>query len=415
MRPDASPGVTPPALSATAKPGGTLRAPTLPPSATTTSPPSTTTATTTPASRCTTAADHAHRSAARATSSRQWRRSSLPEPTKVVMTLKPGMVFQNKAPVNGRAVKASDIVNYQNYVKGLPERGEQRSSSAPSSTAIEAPDDNTVDLQPQGRRRRTSSPRPTSPTRRRSRSSPRRCDAIEQTPAVGSGPFELVDHTFGRSTSTRSSRSSAKPRRACPTSPAETYSLTDPVAQEAAFRSGQITEWPPAASVDRPPAGRAGQDQVREPHAPAPGQSTMNAMMNAQLGWPAPLARHPLSVRRSTASRTSSSTSTLPWPARLVNPPANPGQPGDPPAYDGRGREVLQGRCRCGQAVAECDELRLESGVRGRMLQQPQLTPPWRKSGSSSWARRHQTAPGAMPLAEILPNYMQTGASSTSG
>ena len=43
----------------------------------------------------------------------------LPEPTRVVITLKPNMVFHDKAPVSGRKVLSSDIVATQNFVRTL--------------------------------------------------------------------------------------------------------------------------------------------------------------------------------------------------------------------------------------------------------------------------------------------------------
>jgi ABC-type transport system substrate-binding protein len=68
----------------------------------------------------------------------------------------------------------------------------------------------------------------------------------------------------------------------------ETYSITDTVAQEAAFRSGQINEWlPQASTVDRLVAEL---DKTKYSNQPflATGQVGMNAMMNAQQGGPRP-------------------------------------------------------------------------------------------------------------------------------
>ena len=70
-----------------------------------------------------------------ATSSRRWRSIEVADPTSVVMTLKPDMVYQNKAPVNGREVVAGDIVATQEYVSQACRTRRTANSSAHSSTA----------------------------------------------------------------------------------------------------------------------------------------------------------------------------------------------------------------------------------------------------------------------------------------
>ncbi len=63
--------------------------------------------------------------------------------TRIVMKLKPGLVFQNLAPVNGRAVKASDIVAGQEYVKALP-NAENSGFQRTYLDKVEATDDRTI-------------------------------------------------------------------------------------------------------------------------------------------------------------------------------------------------------------------------------------------------------------------------------
>ena len=64
-------------------------------------------------------------------------------PTRIVMKLKQGLVYQNKAPANGRPVKASDIVATQNYVKTLA-NAYDRAWQVDYIQSVEAPDDRTV-------------------------------------------------------------------------------------------------------------------------------------------------------------------------------------------------------------------------------------------------------------------------------
>ncbi|MGE0057657.1 MAG: ABC transporter substrate-binding protein [Dehalococcoidia bacterium] len=212
----------------------------------------------------------------------------LAEPTKVVMTLKPGMVYQNKAPVNGRAVKASDIVNYQNYVKALP-NAENALFQRTFLDRVEAPDDNTVIYYLKSPSAYLfSSTYLANPTAQPI--VPKEVvDAIEQTPAVGSGPFELVEHTFGQKYVYKKFEQFREAKRGMPYfTNRESYSLTDAVAQEAAFRSGQITEWQPTGTlVDRLLNELDKTKYANTPYL-AYSQVGMNSMMNAQLGGPRP-------------------------------------------------------------------------------------------------------------------------------
>ncbi|MGE3985761.1 MAG: ABC transporter substrate-binding protein, partial [Dehalococcoidia bacterium] len=173
-------------------------------------------------------------------------------PLKVVMTLKSGLVYQNKAPVNGRAVKASDIANYQNYVKGLS-NAENAQFQRTFLDSVETPNDTTVvynlKIPSAYLFASTYLANPTAQP-----IVPKEVvDNIEQTPAVGSGPFELVDHTFGQKYVYKKFEGFREAKNGMPYfTGRETYGLTDTVALEAAFRSGQITEWtPPTSLIDR--------------------------------------------------------------------------------------------------------------------------------------------------------------------
>jgi ABC-type transport system substrate-binding protein len=204
------------------------------------------------------------------------------------MTLKPGLVYQNKPPVAGRKVVASDIVNYQNYVKGLA-NAENAQFQRVFLDRAEAPNETTVIYHlKQPSAYLFSSTYLANPTAQPI--VPKEIvDNIETTPAVGSGPFELVDHTFGQKYVYKKFENFREAKNGMPYfANRETYSLLDTVAQEAAFRSGQISEWTPQASLVDRLIGELDSTKFANQPFLATGQVGMNAMMNAQQGGPRP-------------------------------------------------------------------------------------------------------------------------------
>jgi peptide/nickel transport system substrate-binding protein len=174
----------------------------------------------------------------------------LVEPTKLVMTLKPNLVFQNKAPVNGRKVTGADIKATQEYVK--------TNTASYNATLqkgflerVEVSDDRTITYhltQPSAYlftgfylgspHSQAIIPAETLGT-------------LKDAEPIGSGPFELTDYqrdvrwAFKRFEGYRDASKVYFDNR-------EVLQIVDPVALESAFRSGQIHYWEPAAAaVDR--------------------------------------------------------------------------------------------------------------------------------------------------------------------
>ncbi len=120
----------------------------------------------------------------------------IPDATTVIFKLRPGMVYQDVPPVNGRALKADDVVQTQIYVKDLTtafDNGFQRNFLG----SISAPDDQTVvlELSQPDAYLFSSSHLGTQSTQHII--PPETFDGLDDKPWIGSGPYQLAEHSFG--------------------------------------------------------------------------------------------------------------------------------------------------------------------------------------------------------------------------
>ncbi len=164
----------------------------------------------------------------------------LVDPTTVRLTLKPDLVYDNQAPVNGRAVKASDIVNAQNFVKNNP--AATNSFQVVYMDSIEAPDDQTVIwhlTQPNaylfsGTQMGEQSAQMMVP--------PEILEMdLASTKPVGSGPYRLKEFTTSADYVWEKNPTSRFVKDGLPyTQEREYITIADPSAVEASFSSGQL-------------------------------------------------------------------------------------------------------------------------------------------------------------------------------
>ncbi len=163
----------------------------------------------------------------------------LVDPMTVRLTLKPGLVYDNQAPVNGRAVTASDIVNEQNFAKNNP--AATNSFQVVYMDSAEAPDDTTVVwhlTQPNaylfsGTQMGEQSTQQMIP--------PEILEMdLASTKPIGSGPYRLKDYTTGADYVWERNPTSRFVKDDLPYIDEHEYvTISDPAALEAAFSSGQ--------------------------------------------------------------------------------------------------------------------------------------------------------------------------------
>ncbi|MGH2587667.1 MAG: ABC transporter substrate-binding protein [Dehalococcoidia bacterium] len=165
-----------------------------------------------------------------------------PDPTTVIFKLKPGMTYQNRAPVSGRAVSSEDIAKFQILVKDYPGAG--NSFQRDSMQSVEAPDAQTVVFKLKAPNAYLFSLSQLAGGGTQAIIPQELHDNLDSNWPVGSGPYELAEYQLSTRYLYKRFDGYREASRDLPYVDERLYQvLGDPTAQDAAFRSGQIDLW----------------------------------------------------------------------------------------------------------------------------------------------------------------------------
>jgi peptide/nickel transport system substrate-binding protein len=182
-----------------------------------------------------------------------------PDETTIRFKLRPGMTYHNVPPVNGRAVRASDIVAVQNHVKTLP--GAENSFQNEILDKAEAPDDTTVVYKLKAPTAYLFTSRLLGHPGPQAIIPPETFDNLATARQVGSGPFMLDQWVISsRYHYTRFDKyhGRGKPGTLPYRDATDVFNLTDDAPRQAAFRSEQVHYYTPAAGAFKETASSIG-------------------------------------------------------------------------------------------------------------------------------------------------------------
>jgi peptide/nickel transport system substrate-binding protein len=177
----------------------------------------------------------------------------VPEPTRVVFKLKSGLKFQDRAPVNGRALDTEDIVKSQLYVRDEPRAGNNAFQRG-SMESMETPDPRTIVFRLKAPNAYIFSGTQLGEPGAQCIFAKEQIGSLDTAWSVGSGPYEMVEHDLNvRYLYKRFAGYHGSSKNLPYIDEREFRVIPDAAAQEAAFRSEQLHIWQlPSTTVLEP-------------------------------------------------------------------------------------------------------------------------------------------------------------------
>ncbi len=168
-----------------------------------------------------------------------------PDPLTVVFTMQSGLKYQDVAPVSGRAVKTSDIVAVQEYVKATANAN--RSFQTASMDSIEAPDDTTLTIHLKAPNAYLFTATQLGDSANWSIIPNEILDNLDKSVSIGSGPYQEVTNDIN----VRADYKRYEGFRAADKTYIDNRSVvlfSDNVSYQTAFLAGQLQVYQPGAS-----------------------------------------------------------------------------------------------------------------------------------------------------------------------